>query len=317
MNAPDAVVVGAGIIGLTTAIRLAEADLDVVILTADEPADTTSVLATAMVGPSFGMLGPRGTHWELQTVAAILVEENSPGVHVCRGRFIAKPADLLPPGADSLPGFELCGDDETPAGYGTAFWADVPLVDMTRYLPFLAERAAGMGVVMQRRRLESLSEASEVAPLVANCSGLGARELVPDPDVTPLRGPKIVVANPGIDTFLIEGPPGPEGTSYHPHGDVVVLGGSAKPSSDTTPDLSEERAIIARCAAIEPRLADPTVIEHRVGLRPLRAEIRLEAERAGSTTIVHNYGHGGLGVSLSWGCAAEATQLLLEWRAPV
>jgi D-amino-acid oxidase len=312
MSAPDAVVVGAGIIGITTAIRLADAGLDVTILAADEPGDTTSVLATAMVGPSFGMLGSRGTHWETQTVAAVLAEENAPGVHVCRGRFIARPAGLLPPGADSLPGFELCTDDETPPGYGTAFWARVPLIDMTRYLPFLVERAAGMGIAMQRRRLESLSEASEIAPRVANCSGLGARELVPDPEVTPLRGPKIVVANPGIDTFLIEGPPGPEGTSYHPHGDVVVLGGSAKPSSDTTPDLTEERAIIARCATIEPRLADPTVIEHRVGLRPSRADIRLEAERSGSATFVHNYGHGGMGVSLAWGCAAEATRLLLQ-----
>src|SRR5262249_35196248 len=127
-----------------------------------------------------------------------------------------------------------------------------------------------------------------------------------------LRGPKIVVENPGIDTFLIEGPPGPEGTSYHPHGDIVVLGGSVRESDDTTPDPDEQAAIIARCSALEPRLRDARVLEHRVGLRPARPDVRLEAEARAGTRIVHNYGHGALGVTLAWGCAREAAQLLMQ-----
>jgi len=53
------------------------------------------------------------------------------------------------------------------------------------------------------------------------------------------------------------------------------------------------------------------VLEHRVGLRPARTSVRLEAERAGEVTFVHNYGHGGSGVTLSWGCAEDATELVL------
>ena len=183
---------------------------------------------------------------------------------------------------------------------------------MPRYLPYLVERFENAGGELRRGTIESLAQAAELAPLVANCAGLGAHDLVPDPEVVPLRGPKIVVANPGIDTFVIAGPPGPEGTSYHPHGDIVVLGGSATESFDTTPDPEEEAAIIARCAAIEPLLRDATVIEHRVGLRPSRPEVRLEAERIGTSTVVHNYGHGGVGVTLSWGCASETVRLLAE-----
>ena len=53
------------------------------------------------------------------------------------------------------------------------------------------------------------------------------------------------------------------------------------------------------------------MLGHRTGLRPTRPQVRLEAEQYGSVTVLHNYGHGGAGVTLSWGCAEEATQLAL------
>jgi D-amino-acid oxidase len=62
---------------------------------------------------------------------------------------------------------------------------------------------------------------------------------------------------------------------------------------------------------IEPALRDASVLGHRVGLRPARSRVRLEAERSGNLTIVHNYGHGGSGVTLSWGCAEDAAELAL------
>jgi D-amino-acid oxidase len=77
------------------------------------------------------------------------------------------------------------------------------------------------------------------------------------------------------------------------------------------PDLELALAIIARCAEVEPRLREAPVIGHRVGLRPTRPEIRVEAVRLPNTLLIHNYGHGGAGVTLSWGCAAEITTLTL------
>ena len=308
----DAVVIGAGVIGLTTAIRLAEAGATTCIVTADDPADTTSVLATAMVGPTFGFSGPRVRAWEEETVRAFVSEPLAPGVHRCRGRLLAVAAGFVPPGAEELPGFALCEPEELPEGFGTGFWADVPLVDMPSYLDHLVDRFTRVGGAIEHRELSSVRDAFGVAPLVANCSGLSARSLVPDPDVRPSRGPKIIVENPGIDSFAIVGPPSPEGTSFHPHGDIVVLGGSAIPSDDTDPDPAEEAAIIERCAAIEPRLREARVLEHRVGLRPERQQIRVEREDDEGRPLVHNYGHGGIGVTVSWGCAAETARLLLE-----
>ncbi|HYZ99747.1 MAG TPA: FAD-dependent oxidoreductase [Acidimicrobiales bacterium] len=309
----DAVVVGAGVIGMTTAIRLADAGMRVAVLTTLPPGETTSALATAMVGPSFGLAGPRGEAWTAATVAEVLDEERrgAPGVHVCRGLFAGRGAGEPPDFARGLPGFRACPPDELPPGFRSGFWLDVPLIDMPPYLEYLGERLAAAGVTVERvAPLSSLREATALAPRVANCSGLAARDLVPDPDVVPLRGPKIVVRNPGIDTFLIEGPPGPDRTSYHPHGDIVVLGGSVRESDDTTPDPAEADAILRRCAEAEPLLEDAEIIEHRVGLRPGRPSIRLEAEEIDGALCVHSYGHAGLGVTVSWGCAAEVAELL-------
>jgi D-amino-acid oxidase len=53
-----------------------------------------------------------------------------------------------------------------------------------------------------------------------------------------------------------------------------------------------------------------------VGLRPARSEVRLEATTlADGRPLVHNYGHGGSGFTLSWGCADEVARLVLA-RAP-
>jgi D-amino-acid oxidase len=307
----DAVVIGAGVIGLTAAIRLCEAGATTRIVTADDPTSTTSVLATAMVGPTFGFSGPRVSAWEAETIGTFFDEPMASGVHRCRGRFLAKPAGFIPPGAEALPAFEVCNQGDLPDGYDSGFWAEVPLVDMPTYLAYLVTRCEALGATIERATLASLDEGFALAPRLANCSGLGARDLVPDAEVVPSRGPKIVVENPGLDTFVFVGPPGPEWTSFHPHGDVVVLGGSATPSDDTSVDPDEETAIRQRCAAIDPRLGGARVLEHRVGLRPERPTVRLEAEQLGETRVVHNYGHGGVGVTLSWGCAADVTRLLL------
>lgn len=70
-------------------------------------------------------------------------------------------------------------------------------------------------------------------------------------------------------------------------------------------------ALRDRCARIEPRLDRLPILEHRVGLRPTRPQIRLEsAALPGGTSVIHNYGHGGAGVSLAWGCANEVRALI-------
>jgi D-amino-acid oxidase len=155
------------------------------------------------------------------------------------------------------------------------------------------------------------------ARVVVNCSGAHARQLAGDPAVTPVRGQTVVTANPGLTEFVVA--PGSESTRLaylFPHGAEIILGGSeAAGDWNLEPIPAVAGQILRDCAAIEPRLTGARVLAHRVGLRPARPTVRLEAEPAGpggGPPIVHNYGHGGAGVSLSWGCAREAAALAAE-----
>ena len=93
-----------------------------------------------------------------------------------------------------------------------------------------------------------------------------------------------------------------------PHGDTILLGGTNDEGNwDQEPKSEVAERIVAGCCAIEPRLRGAEILGHRVGLRPCRPEVRLESEPLGGGVLWHNYGHGGAGISLSWGCAAEIT----------
>ena len=91
--------------------------------------------------------------------------------------------------------------------------------------------------------------------------------------------------------------------------EVVVVGGTADEGEwSRTPDLGTATALLQRATRLVPELAGGHVVAHRVGLRPARPTVRLEAEGR----VVHSYGHGGAGVTLSWGCADEVRDLVAE-----
>jgi len=91
----------------------------------------------------------------------------------------------------------------------------------------------------------------------------------------------------------------------------VIPGGIAQPgASDPEPDPDISAAILERCAALERRLAGAQVVEHQVGVRPGRDAVRVQAQPLGGARCIHNYGHGGSGVSLSWGCAREVEAII-------
>jgi D-amino-acid oxidase len=212
---------------------------------------------------------------------------------------------------DAVPSVRRCAEDELPPGYrdGHAFVA--PVVEMPVYLRYLLDRFARAGGEIERRAIPALENAGD-ARVVVNCAGLGARELVGDSSMEPIRGQIVRVRNPGLERFMLD-EENPEGVTYIvPRSDDCILGGTAEEGAwDTEPDPETAAGILRRSTALEPRLAEAEVLEHKVGLRPGRPEIRLEREDAAhGPPRIHNYGHGGSGVTLSWGCAEETLRLV-------
>jgi D-amino-acid oxidase len=313
----DAFVLGAGVIGLTTAICLAEAGARVVVQAAEEPRATTSAAAGALWGLHMVGADDRVTRWAAETreVLAGQAADGLAAVHDCPGLMATRePADEPPEEATD---YVRCDPADLPPGYAAGWRLTAPLVAMPAYLDYLDGRlrAAG-GTLLPPRAFATLAEAAREVPaaVLVSCPGAGARDLVPDPAVTAVRGQIVVTANPGITDFFVSTSADPDDLVYlFPHGDMIVVGGTEEHGQwSRDPDPGTARRILAAAAAVEPRLAGVAVLGHRVGLRPGRPLVRLEAgRRPDGGHVVHNYGHGGAGVSLSWGCAREAAGLAL------
>ena len=311
----DVLVIGAGVIGLTTGICLAEAGSAVTIRTAAPPEQTTSVAAGAVWG--LVRVGPRDRVllWGQAGLEALskLAAEPGTGVRMATGREVSR-APLRPYyWTNLLPGLRRCGRSELPEGFTHGWHYTAPVATMPVYLGYLRARFERAGGTLEVSPVASLAGLAGQAPVVVNCSGAAARDLVPDPAVVPVRGQVVIAANPGIEEFLVSRDPEPPWIVYmFPHGDTILLGGTNEEGNwDTDPKPEVAERIVAGCAAIEPRLRGVEIVGHRVGLRPWRPEVRLESEPLGEGVLWHNYGHGGAGISMAWGCAAEITSAVL------
>jgi D-amino-acid oxidase len=334
--APDVLVVGAGVIGLTTAICLAEQGLAVLVRTNRPPADTTSAVAGAIWGPHLVEDSERTAGWRRETLAVLrdLATDPATGVRIASGVEATRgtpepgppepgPPEPGPPEADvledwlaELGGARRCEPGRLPPGFSGGWHYPAPLVHMPTYLGYLLARLERAGGTLKLGSVGSLAAAAASIGVgtVVNCTGAHARGLAGDPELTAWRGQTVITANPGLTEFFIGLPgDGHELVYLFPHDDTVVLGGT-QVAGDWNPEPVPAVAdrILRDCAEVEPRLREAAVLGHRVGLRPVRPQVRLEAVRDGADgpLIVHNYGHGGAGVTLAWGCARAAAALV-------
>jgi D-amino-acid oxidase len=307
----DVLVIGAGVSGLTTAICLAEAGLSVTIRTAALPGQTTSVAAGAVWGLT--RVGPpdRIVEWGRAGLEALskLAAEPGTGVRMAAGKEISRAPLETHDWTELVTGLRPCEKSELPDGFTAGWHYTAPLATMPVYLDYLRGRFERAGGTLEVAAVGSLGELAGAAPVIVNCSGAAAHDLVPDPAVVPVRGQVVIAANPGIEEFLIDRDPEPPWIVYmFPHGQTILLGGTNDEGNwDKDPKTEVADRIVAECCAIEPRLRGVEILGHRVGLRPCRPEVRLESEPLDGGVLWHNYGHGGAGISLSWGCAAEIT----------
>ncbi|NEC85910.1 FAD-binding oxidoreductase [Streptomyces sp. SID12501] len=302
------IVVGGGVIGLTTAVVLAERGSRVRVWTREPAELTTSAVAGALWWPYRIEPEESAGEWALASLsvyAELAQRPGETGVRMVEGVQEGQRLDGLGPWAARVP--ELRETDQ-------GLWARLPLIDMPVHLGWLRERFLAAGGVVEERSVQDLAEAAGAggADVVVNCTGLGARELVPDPAVRPVRGQLVVVENPGITTWFTAAGHGAAKTTYFfPQPGGLILGGTADEDEwSLVPDPAVAQEIVRRCAAVRPEIAGARVLGHRIGLRPTRHAVRLDRELlSGGQVLVHNYGHGGAGITVAWGCALEAARL--------
>ncbi|MFJ8107764.1 FAD-dependent oxidoreductase [Streptomyces sp. NPDC096132] len=307
----EVVVVGGGVIGLATAVVLAERGRRVRVWTREPAERTTSAVAGALWWPYH--IEPMVSAWTWALRSLEVYEELAERPGVTGVRLVdgvmgeTDLADVEGWAAGRLPGLRRATAREYGAGSGV--WARLPLIDMAVHLPWLRERLLRAGGAVEERTVSDLAEAD--APVVVNCTGLGARDLVADASVRPQRGQLVVVENPGVDTWLVSTAPDGAMAYLFPQPGRLLLGGTADDDAwSLEPDPTVAEGIVRRCAALRPEIAGARILEHRVGLRPVRPEVRLEREDLpDGRVLVHHYGHGGAGVTVAWGCAEEAANL--------
>ncbi|RRO14950.1 FAD-binding oxidoreductase [Saccharopolyspora rhizosphaerae] len=307
-------VVGAGIVGMTCAVELRHRGARVCVVTADEPARTTSWLAAAVWYP-VGIGGSERAFAYAQESFDVFADQASqgvPGVRMIDTRMLHRnplPAD--PWWSTAVPGFATEGAEHP----FTGTWRfSVPLVEVPVYLPWLHAQALDLGVEVRTRSVESLAELADRARTVVNATGLAARTLCGDTTVQPVRGQVIRASNPGLSTSVRD-EQHPGGHTYvHPRHRDVIIGGTFEPgTTDTTPDPATAQRLWARATELVPELHRARVLEHHAGLRPHRDDgprVERDHDLVPGRAVVHNYGHGGAGITLSWGSARDTADLV-------
>jgi D-amino-acid oxidase len=300
------VVVGAGVVGLTCAVRLAEAGHETHVLARDLPPETTSAVAAALWYPYRALPQDRVTVWSARTYQVLteLAQQPGTGVRVRDGvELLGADAPAEPWWRPAVPALTTVPDPAP--GYPRGWRLALPVAEMDVYLDHLVARLEAAGGTLTRRWLAELPASG----VVVNASGLASRSLAGDTTVHPVRGQVVKVAQTGVEEWLLESSEEDRPLYVVPREHDVVLGGTAEAGSwDLRPDPETARAILARATDLVPGLRGADVLAHRVGLRPARPAVRLETvphPDGEPGAIVHCYGHGGAGVTLSWGCADD------------
>jgi D-amino-acid oxidase len=305
-------IVGSGVIGLTTGIALQEAGHEVHIYSKDELMKTTSAVGGAIWMPFHVEPVAEVNRWSRISydVFEAMSGDASTGVHMVDFLVLYNEPDF-PNWTAAMPDGRMrrATASELPPGYGHGFIAQVPMIETPVYLPYLEKNFLENGGGIILREVTDLAELAAEADWLVNCTGLAAGKLTGDKDVFPIRGQILKLENrPGLR--YLSDDEGPNALAYvFPRKDCTVLGGTADVNNDDeSPNEKDTVEILRRCSNLLPALVSAVVKSVAVGLRPGRKTIRLERES--STNILHNYGHGGGGYTVSWGCAREVVALL-------
>ncbi|KAG5683755.1 hypothetical protein PVAND_013020 [Polypedilum vanderplanki] len=323
-------IVGAGICGISAAVQIAEnfknQNVEVIVVAEKFTPNTTSDLVAGLWGPY--LMGSTPEHkivqWSKTTHEYFhhlwlngLAEEAGITMIPCY-RLSAEEEIQNPCWKNIVFGFRELTSQEISkmsrehrrkylSGSNFVTFCCEPI----KFIPFMTKRFIKAGGKLETRKLRDFDELKD-ADLIVNCTGLGGKELG-DEQLHPIRGQITRVSAPWMYFVMIDD--SDDGNYIIPNAESVVLGGTHQYNDFNTKfSTSDNDFIMNGCQRMVKSLENAERLRDIVGLRPGRDQVRLEIVHGtnGKAPVIHNVGHGGCGVTLSWGCGQEVLEKTVE-----
>jgi D-amino-acid oxidase len=312
-------IVGAGVIGLSIAHELAVAGgYDVTVVAEQDALASVSSVAAAVWFPYKSGESPSLVHWLRRArtrFEELAAADPTAGVDLREGTVVERVAAADRWWLAAIPRSREATTGELPSGAVAGVRAVVPVISTSHYVAWLRRKCEGLGVEFIEGTVISIDELAGQADAdaIVVAAGIGSGPLLGDDSVFPIRGQIVRLANPGLTNWIVDDNFDGGMTYVVPRRADIVCGGIAEEGSwDVGISPETEEAILHRAMSLVPELVGLPIVSRAAGLRPARAAMSLEHVEGYAVPVVTCYGHGGSGVSLSWGCAEAAAELVTE-----